>query len=120
MKAINSSIKPTAQTPWDILTNAGQQQAAAGTECAAEMFRGFEQMRKVQEHAAHAAAARHTLIADKLRSPCGPSDVFAFQVELLQFDVQSATQYWQQLGAAAAEMQTKMMSCVGQGKVSGP
>jgi len=114
MKTRNSRPDAGTQTPWNMLAEAGRQQVAVATGCATEMFRGFEAMRKVQEDAAHAAAQRHAAMAEKLKSPCGPQDLMALQAELMQFDVSSATRYWQELGAAAVEMQTRMMGCCGQ------
>lgn len=109
MKAKTSAVVDATQAPWNLLSSAGQQQAVAATECATAMFRGFEEMRKVQEQAAHASAERHAIVANKLKAGCGPGDLLAMQVELLQFDIDGVTRYWRQLGAAALEMQTRMM-----------
>lgn len=75
------------------------------------MFRGFEAMRKIQEEAAHLASVRHAEAADKLRSNCKPADLMGVQSELLRFDFDAAGRYWQQLGAAALEMQAEIMDC---------
>ena len=113
MKTKNSAPAPASPTlPWNTLGGAGQQQVAAATECATEMFRGFEAMRKVQEQAAHAAAQRHAKVTERLQRRCGPEEILALQTELLQFDVEGATRYWQQLGAAAMEMQTRVLACL--------
>lgn len=112
---MNPKTSPTdASTAlaWNALGGTGQQQALAATKCATEMFRGFEAMRKVQEQAAHAAAQRHAAVTEKLKNRFGPSDLLAVQAELMQFDFDAATRYWQQLGAAAMEMQTRMLGCV--------
>jgi hypothetical protein len=111
-KTSPASASANASQPWNILGAAGQQQVAVATECATELFRGFEAMRKVQEQAAQAAARRHATVSEKLQGGCTPADLLALQSELFQFDVEGATKYWQQLGAAAMEMQTRMLGCV--------
>lgn len=107
----------TTQTAagWDLVADASRQQAAAANECAAAMFRGVEGMRKVQEQAAHAAARQHTAVAARLQGPCGPGEVLAAQGEWLRSGGQCAMQYWQGLGAAALEMQSRMIAAWGQG-----
>lgn len=99
------------QPGWDGFADLGRQQMAVATEAACAMFRGFEAMRKVQEQAAHDAAQRHARAAQKLQGPCAPMELFAIQSELLSFDFDGASRYWQQLGAAAMEMQTEMLGC---------
>jgi hypothetical protein len=89
----------------------GRQQRAVATESAGVLFRGFEAIRKIQEQAAHQAGARHEAAAEKLKAGCSPNDVLAIQSDLLRFDVDAATRYWQELGAAAMEMQTEMLGC---------
>lgn len=89
----------------------GRQQAVVATESASALFRGFEAMRKIQEEAAHEASQRHAEAAQKLRGNCHPADLMAIQSELLRFDFDAAGRYWQQLAAAALEMQTEIMEC---------
>jgi hypothetical protein len=89
----------------------GRQQMAVMAEGAAAMFRGFEAIRKIQEEAAHKAFARHSAAADKLRGNCPPADLVALQSDLVRFDVEGAMQYWQQVTAAALEMQTEVLGC---------
>ena len=101
------------QPAWNSMADLGRQQMAVATDAACAMFRGFEAIRKVQEHAAHEAALRHASAARKLQHSCSPMELLAIQSELLSFDVDGATRYWQELGAAALEMQTEMMGCCG-------
>jgi hypothetical protein len=89
----------------------GRQQAVVAAESACALFRGFEAMRKIQEEAAHEASQRHADAAQKLRGSCQPADLMAVQSELLRFDFDAAGRYWQQLAAAALEMQTEIMGC---------
>ena len=104
---------PAAAAPVNALAEAGRTQAAAASECMAAMFRGFEEMRKVQESAAHAAAERHAVIAGKLRTAADPASVLALQAELMRFGVERFAQYWQALAAVGMEMQTRMLAPFG-------
>jgi hypothetical protein len=67
-------------------------------------------MRKVQQQAAHQASEHYATAAQKLRVACQPADLLAVQSELLRFDLQEASQYWQQLVTAALQAQTEMMT----------
>lgn len=96
---------------WNPLADLGRQQMAVAAEGASAMFRGFETMRKIQEQAAHQARVRHAAAAEKLKEGCPANELLAIQADLLRFDIEAATRYWQQLGAAALEMQTEMMGC---------
>lgn len=100
-----------ALQPWNMFGDFGRRQMAVATEGAGVLFRGFEAMRKIQEQTAHQAGARHEAAAEKLKAGSSPNDVLAIQSDLLRFDVEAATRYWQQLGAAAMEMQTEMLGC---------
>ncbi len=100
--------------PWYGTPGLGSQQAAAATQCATAMFRGFEAMRKVQEDAAHAAAQRHADVTDRIKAGAAPAELVALQGELVRFDLEAATRYWQALGEAALEMQTQMLGCCSQ------
>ena len=99
----------TAAPAFITVMDLGRQQAVVATESACAIFRGFEAMRKIQEEAAHQAAQRHAEAAEKLRGNCQPADLMAVQSELLRFDLDAADRYWQQLAAAALEMQTEIM-----------
>lgn len=97
--------------PWNLLADLGRQQFALATENASALFRGSEAVRKIQQEAAHEALLRHEAVAQKLRAGCEPGDLLALQSDLLRFDLQGATQYWQQLAAAAFQTQVEMMGC---------
>lgn len=103
-----------AATPadaWRAASDVPRQQMSLATESACAMFRGFESMRKIQEHAAHEALQHYSDAADKLRQAGEPAQWVAIQADLLRFDFEGATQYWQQLGAAAMDMQRELMDC---------
>lgn len=85
-----------------------QQMAAAAQACCA-VFRGFEAIRRMQQMAAHQALAHHQAVAERLKEPCQPMDLVAIQAEMVQFDMQGATLYWQQLAGAMAAMQRELL-----------
>ena len=107
----SSRTRLTAAPVFNTVMDFGRQQAIVATESACALFRGFEAMRKIQGEAAHQAAQRHAEAAQKLRGSCQPADLMAVQSELLRFDFDAAGRYWQQLVAAALEMQTEIMGC---------
>lgn len=100
--------------PLNFLTNLGRQQLAAATDAASAMFRGSEAMRAIQQQAAHEASLRHQAAAQKLHRGCAPADLLAIQSDLLRFDLQGATQYWQQITTAALQSQIEMMASASQ------
>lgn len=96
--------------PGNFLADLGRQQLAATTDAACAMFRGSEAMRAIQQQVAHEASLRHQAAAQKLHGSCAPADLLAIQSDLLRFDLQGATQYWQQLATAALQSQIEMMA----------
>lgn len=114
-----SKSQPAAKTagllqqfaPLGLFADLTRQQASVAADASCAMFRGFEAMRRIQQQAAHQATVRHQALAARLHRDCAPGDVLAIQAEMAQGDWQSATQYWQQLAAAALEMQVEMMGC---------
>lgn len=99
---------------WNFLTDLSRQQLSVATDASCAMLRGFEAMRRIQQQAAHHASTRHAAVAQRLHSPCEPADLLAIEAGLLRDDLESATQYWQQLMATALEMQTEMVGCTSQ------
>ena len=98
------------RTPWNFLADIGRQQLAVATKITSAMYRGSENLRKIQQETAHQASVRHGEAAEKLFGPCQPSDLLPIQSELLRGDLQSAGQYWQQLMAAAMQTQGEMVA----------
>lgn len=86
-----------------------QQMAAAAQACCA-VFRGFEAIRRMQQMAAQQALAHHQALAERLKEPVHPMDLVAIQAEMVRFDVQGATVYWQQLAGAMAAMQRELLA----------
>jgi hypothetical protein len=104
---------PTPEVPqaWNWALEFGRQQMAVAAEGASTMARGFEAMRRVQEQITQHAAERHAEAAEKLRGRSAPSDLIAAQSQLLRDDLEDATRYWQQLAAAAFEMNSQLLGC---------
>ncbi|MDP4076760.1 phasin family protein [Acidovorax sp. A1169] len=101
---------PSSATPlrgfWDAVQ---QHQSAAIADCVTSLCRGLDGMRKAQAHTVQAVAQRHAAIAEKPKGPCTPCDLVALQTEWLQFGMESAVRYWQQMGMLALDMQTSVL-----------
>ena len=108
---------PPAQAMWDPLSawstmlDLPRQQSSAAAHAACAMFRGFEAIRRIQEQAAHQALKLHREAAERLQERCGLLDVFAVQADLARFDLEAGARYWQQLSAAALQMQAGIAAC---------
>lgn len=102
---------PTPPSAADWATDLTRQQMLVASEGACALFRGFQAMRGIQEEAAQHAAERHAASLEKLRSAATPLELLNVQGELLRSDLESATQYWQQLAGAALEMNTELAGC---------
>ncbi len=87
-------------SPASFLADLGRQQLAVAADAACAL----------QHQAAHEASLRHQAAAQKLHGNCEPADLMAIQSDLLSFDLQGATQYWQQITAAALQSQVEMMA----------
>jgi hypothetical protein len=95
----------------NFLADLARQQMSVASDASCAMLRGFDAMRKIHEQAAHDTSARHQVVAQKLHGTVQPFDLMTLQTGLLRNDLESATQYWQQLAATALEMQTEMIGC---------
>ncbi len=99
---------------WSTAGDLPRQQLSAATETACAMFRGFEAMRRIQEQAAHEALEHYARATALIRQTDDPKRLMEIQAELLRFDLDGSARYWQQLGAAAVDMQREMMGCCAQ------
>lgn len=106
----NGNGNANGPVPQNFLAELGRQQLAVVTDAACAMFRGSEAIRTIQQQAAHEASLRHQAAAQKLQGNCAPADLLAIPSELLRFDLQGATQYWQQITTAALQSQIEMMA----------
>ena len=100
--------------PLNFLADLPRQQMALMTQSAATLLRASEAVRKVQQQAAHRASAQHLEAAERLRAPCEFNELLAIQGELLRFNLQEATQYWQQIAGAALKAQLDLAGTAGE------
>jgi hypothetical protein len=110
----NARAAPAAalpETAWNAASDLPRQQMTLAAESACAMFRGFEAMRRIQERAAHEALEHYSRAVEQIRHTDEPNLLMEIQAELLRFDLEGATQYWQQLGAAAVDMQRELIGC---------
>lgn len=110
----NPRTAPAVATPepvWNAASELPRQQLSAATESACAMFRGFEAMRRIQEQAAHDALEHYARATAQIREANDPNRLMEIQAELLRFDLDGSARYWQQLGAAAVDMQREMLGC---------
>jgi len=92
------------------LAGLARQQLSVASENASALFHGSEALRKIQLDTAHEASVRYAKAAKKMLTPCQPAELLAFQTELLRADMQSASQYWQQLTTAMLQTQKEIMT----------
>ncbi len=96
------------------LNEALKHQMACATRASAILFHGSEMIRQVQQQTAHDASAQHEMVANHLSQDCTPSQVSALQSQLINFDIQSAANYWQAISSALMKTQAELMACVSQ------
>jgi|KBSSwiStaDraftv2_1062776.scaffolds.fasta_scaffold456177_2 hypothetical protein len=96
---------------WSALLDLPRQQSTMASHAACAMFSGFEAMRGIQEKAAHQALQHHGEAVARLQGRCGPMDVLSIQLDLVRYDLEAAAAYWQQLAAAALQMQARVAAC---------
>lgn len=104
------SRKSTDISPSSLLADLGRQQLAVAADAACALLRGSEAMRAIQHQVAHEAAMRHQAAARKLHESHEPAELLAIQSDLLRYDLQGATEYWQQITAAALQSQVELMA----------
>ena len=103
----------------NVLADLPRQQMALLAQSASALLRASEAMRKVQQQAAQRATAQHEQAAQRLRAPCDFNELLAIHGELLRFNWQEATQYWQQMAGAALKVQADLVGSTGQALDSG-
>jgi hypothetical protein len=104
----------TSFTPLGLFADLPRQQMALITQSASALLRASESVRKVQQQTAHRASAQHQEIAERLRAPCDFNELVSIQGELLRFNIQEATQYWQQIVTATLKAQADLVGTAGQ------
>lgn len=111
MTATTSSAAAAQAAPWTFFADLGRQQLVAGMQGACALFSGFDAMRQVQQQAAHASARQYGAALQKLQGSPTPQEMLDIQAELVRFDIDAATRYWQALSSAAMEMQAQIANC---------
>lgn len=101
-------------SPLSLLADLPRQQMALMTRSACAWLRASEAVRTVQQQTAHRASAQHQEVAERLRAPCDFNELMALQAEMLRFNLQEATQYWQQIATAALKAQADLVGSAGQ------
>jgi hypothetical protein len=114
-----ASARQQDPTPFNLLADLPRRQLALMTYSATALFRGSEDMRRIQEQAAHRATERHEEVSERLRDPCDFNDLLAIQADLVRFDMQEALRYWQQLANAALKLQADLVSSTGEAVLEG-
>ncbi len=110
-KAAPAAAAREGPAPLNFIADVSRQQMSVCSEASNAMMRGFNAMRQLQEQAVHDATERHATVARKLQTTSQPVEFAAIQAASIRDDLESATQYWQQLAATALEMQTEVMGC---------
>lgn len=110
-KATGAAAKQVQFNPWMAAADFGKQQIAVATESAGAMLRGLDAMRKVQQEASERTVTQHSAVLAKLKAAREPAQLLALQSQLVAVDAENASLYWQELGAAAMEMQAEMLGC---------
>lgn len=96
-----------------------RQQLASGAEAAAVLYRAAEAVQQINLQLVQRAALRQQQLAEKLRTITNPAEVMSLETSLLSVGVQEATQYLQELAAAAMAMQGELMRGAGRNGTGG-
>lgn len=103
-------------TAWSELP---RRQLALMTHSATALFRGSQELRRIQQECARRAMEHHEETAERLREPCDFSDLVALQTELARYNLQEAANYWTQLANAMFKMEADMVSSAGEAVMQG-
>jgi hypothetical protein len=109
-KTSSPRVKAKAARLPDLAAAYGQRMAVA-EEGARIMVRGYEAMRKAQEQAGKRAFERHAAALKELGDAADPTQRLMLQAQLFNVDLEGASNYWKEVGAAAMEMQSEMLGC---------
>jgi hypothetical protein len=106
----------TVLTAWADLP---RRQLALMTYSATALFRGSQEVRRIQQETARRAMEHHEQAAERLSEPCDFSDLVALQAELVRFNVHEVAHYWSQLANAALKLQADMVTSAGEAVMEG-
>jgi hypothetical protein len=117
-----AGARQSDQSPFgafSLFTDLPRRQLALMTHSATALFRGSEDMRRIQQQAAHRATEHHEEVSERLRDQCDLNDLLAIQADLVRFDLQESIRYWQQLANAALKLQADLVSSTGEAVLEG-
>jgi len=101
----------TRQTRRKTTLSAADNEAVVAGQGTNALMRGLEAMRKIQERSTHEALTRHTKAAAQLAKPIDPMQFVKLQGDLVREDVEAFAKCWQEIAAAALEMQSEIAAC---------
>lgn len=96
-----------------------RRQLALMTHSATALFRGSQELRRIQQEAAQRAVEHHEETAARLSEPCDMAQLVALQTDLVRFNLQEAAQYWSQIANAALKLQADVVSSAGEAVMEG-
>lgn len=82
------------------------------------MFKGAEELRRFQMQAAHDARQRHERAQAEVASAGNPNELLKVQSELVRYDVEAGSRYWQQLASIMAATQAEAVNVLTRGAAS--
>jgi len=94
----------------NLMTDLPRRQLALMAQSMNALLRGSQELRQIQQEVSERATEHYEEALDRLRGECDYNDLMTLQAELLRFNMQEATQYWQQLATAGMKMQADMVS----------
>ena len=104
-----SAAAAVSSTP-DVALSLSQDQMQALIGLTDVLFKGAEEMRRCQMEAAHQAREHHEHTQARVAKARTPAELIELQTELLRFDLESSSRYWQQLAAICVATQASSMS----------
>jgi hypothetical protein len=111
--------EPSPLAAFNLLADLPRRQLALMTHSATALLRGSQEMRRIQQEAAKRATEHHEEAAQRLSGQCDLNELLAVQAELVRFNMQEASLYWQRLGNAALKLQADMVASAGEAVVEG-
>lgn len=96
-----------------------RRQLSLMTHSATAIFRGAQELRRIQQEAAQRATLQAEEAAERLRDPLDITEVMALQNELVRFNLQETTQFWAQVANAALKWQADLVSSAGEAVIEG-
>ena len=112
-----STVAAVSSTP-DGALSLSQDQMQALIGLTDVLFKGAEEMRRCQMEAAHQAREHHEQTQARVAKARTPAELIELQTELLRFDLESSSRYWQQLAAICVATQASSMSLLSRSAVA--